>query len=323
MNKLKNLILNLLVIVTSSLIIFAACESFLRLKHRMIPNYDIEMWKYSKLLKKKSKNDKIGHTHIPNKSATLQKIKIEINNIGQRGNLLDLSSLETYDRKIMFLGSSMLLGWGVENDKIFPSIVQKRAIKNNQKWLVLNGGVGNYNTARYVENYLVNWSHIQIDDLIVAYFVNDSEILNTGKPSFLEKHTHIGVLIWKYVNSKKNIFKTSNTKNYYEKIYENDYEGLIVAKNELKRLWSHCLKNDIKCKIILIPHVVKIDPYELNFINDSITSFANQNKMETYDLLSDLQNLKNSQLTNNYQDQHLNAIGHNVLGHKIYEILNK
>ena len=42
------------------------------------------------LLEKHSDNNKIGHIHKKNKSATLQGVKIKINNIGQRGQEIDL-----------------------------------------------------------------------------------------------------------------------------------------------------------------------------------------------------------------------------------------
>ena len=317
-----NLIKNFLIILISSIVILVLCELFLRAKHYIIPNYDIEMWKYSKLLKSKSKNSAIGHIHVPNKKAILQKKEIRINNIGQRGKDLDINNLDIYDRKIMFIGSSMLLGWGVEEEKIFTSIIKKKAEIDNKKWLVMNGGIGNYNTIRYVENYLENWSEIEIDDLIVAYFINDTEILKQQNPNFFEKHTHIGVLIWKFINSQKNIFKNENVSDYYKNIYEDDFEGFNIAKNELKKLNSHCLNKNIKCRIILIPHVLKIKPYKFKFINEKIINFSKNNDIEYYDLLDDLQKYENTKLMNDYNDRHINAFSHNVIGEKLYEILN-
>ena len=259
---------------------------------------------------------------MPNKKAILQKKEIRINNIGQRGKDLDINKLDIYDRKIMFIGSSMLLGWGVEEEKIFTSIIKKKAEIDNRKWLIMNGGIGNYNTIRYVENYLENWSEIEIDDLIVAYFINDTEILKQQNPNFFEKHTHIGVLIWKFINSQINIFKNENASDYYKNIYEDDFEGFNIAKNELKKLNSHCLIKNIKCRIILIPHVLKIKPYQFKFINEKIINFSKNNDIEYYDLLDDLQKYENTKLMNDYNDRHINAFSHNVIGERLYEILN-
>ena len=77
----------------------------------------------------------------------------------------------------MLIGSSITFGWGVEEKNVLSSVLQRNASKDGKIWVVYNGGVGNYNTQRYVNNYIENWSDIKIDDLIVQYFVNDTEIL--------------------------------------------------------------------------------------------------------------------------------------------------
>ena len=45
-------------------------------------NYDIEMWRYSKELKIKTKD--IGHVHQKNKFAILQNVEINLNSDGMR-----------------------------------------------------------------------------------------------------------------------------------------------------------------------------------------------------------------------------------------------
>jgi len=322
MQKILNFSKNILLIIISSIFIIVVCELFLRLKHSIIPNYDIEMWKYSKKLKVKSENKKIGHIHIPNKEAILQKVKIRINNIGIRGDDIDLNNLGIYEKKIIFIGSSMLLGWGVDEQKIFTSVLKKKSLNDKKDWLILNGGIGNYNTQRYVENYFENFANIKIDNLVVAYFINDTEILLPNNSNFFERNTHLGVLVWKFINSKKDIFQNKNVVDYYKRIYDDDYEGFQVAKKELRKLNKYCVVKNIKCQIILIPHVLDIKPYKFNFINEKITSFSNSIGLEVYDFLADLQKYENKKLMNDYNDRHINAFSHKIIGEKLYEILN-
>mgnify|MGYP001327417221 CR=1 FL=1 len=40
---------------------------------------------------------------------------------------------------------------------------------------VLNSGVGNHNTTRYVENFFTNHAHLNPTDIVVHYFLNDAE----------------------------------------------------------------------------------------------------------------------------------------------------
>ena len=318
MSKLKNFF----TIIVSLIFIFFLCEGILRLKNFIIPNYDIEMWKYAKTLKKKSTNPKIGHIHINNKTAKLQKIKIRINNLGQRGKDINLNELKNFQRRILVIGSSVTLGWGVKEDKIFTNILQKISEQKNQNWLVINGGIGNYNTERYINNYMENWQDLNATDIVVQFFVNDTEILKDGKVNFFTKHTHTGVMVWKFINALKSDLSPENIDSYYKKLYEDDFEGLKIAVKELKKLNSHCEDKEINCIIILTPDIHKLNPYKLKFINKKMKSIAKEINFKIYDLLPAFENINGPELWNDYNDPHPNEFGHEILGKEIYKLLN-
>ena len=119
MNLIKNFLKSFLIIIISLSIGILLCEIILRIKHNFLINYDIEMWRYAKELKQKVANDKINHIHIPNKEAILQKVKIKINKYGQRDINFSKEDLLINDRRFLILGSSVAMGWGVENEKTF------------------------------------------------------------------------------------------------------------------------------------------------------------------------------------------------------------
>ena len=256
MKIIKTISKSILLILTSLLIGILFCELILRVKHNYVINYDIEMWKYAKKLKQKVPNEKINHIHINNKSALLQKTEIKINNLGQRDINYDNSILKNFDRSFLILGSSVALGWGVDKEKIFSSILNNKAIEDNKKWIFINGGVGNYNTERYINNYLENWKSLEFTDLIIHFFVNDTELIQSAKTNFFTENLHLGVVLWKLINSYVSAFNPENITEYYKKRYEDDYKGFIIAKNELNKLSLHCKKNKINCHIILNHHIL-------------------------------------------------------------------
>ena len=323
MNKLKNIFTNLVLVIISLIFIFALCEGILRLKNAIIPNYDIEMWKYAKVLKKKSENPKIGHVHVKNKSAKLQKTDIRINNLGQRGNNINLENLKNFDRKILIIGSSITLGWGVHEDKISTTVIDNLAKKNKKNWKVINGGVGNYNAQRYINNYIENWSNLKVTDIVIQFFVNDTEILKDGSVNFFTLHTHTGVMVWKFINSLKSDLKSENIESYYKKLYQDDFDGFNVTVKELKKLKSHCHERQINCILVLIPDIHKLNPYQLLFINNKMKSLANEIDFKIYDLLPDFEVIDSKKLWNKYNDPHPNELGHKIMGEKIYKILNQ
>ena len=108
--------------------------------------YDVEMHKYAKKLKQKSSIEGLSHEHIPNKEALLMGVKINLNDQGYRE---DVSSerKKNNEKRIVFVGSSITMGWGVEYDSVFTTKLEKYLKKNiDSNFNVLNTGVGNYNS---------------------------------------------------------------------------------------------------------------------------------------------------------------------------------
>ena len=299
-----------------------ACELILRVKHSIIPNYDIEMWKYAKDLKIKVEEKNISHVHIPNKQGTFQKTIIKTNQYGQRDINYNNEYLEKFEKRFLIIGSSIPLGWGVDKEKTFSHLLNDQSVKSDKNWIFINGGIGNYNSLRYVNNYLKNWKDLKFNHIIISYFVNDAEILNDKKANFFVEHTHIGVILWKLYNSFDSSLKKENLKNYYERIYDEDYDGFKIAKRELIQLQNHCNLKKIRCILVNMPDVHQLNPYKLKFINKKMKSFTKEKGIEYLDLLPIFENIDEKKIWNKYQDPHPNAYAHKIISKKIFEYLN-
>ena len=323
MFSIKKLLRSTLIVSISLLVGLLICETILRIKHKFIINYDIEMWKYAKELKIKVKNKKINHIHIKNKSAILQNTEIKINKYGQRDVDYDNSTLSNFDRSFLIIGSSVAMGWGVESDKVFSNRLNKKSLKNNKNWIFINGGVGNYNTERYVNNYFENWKELEFTDIIIHFFVNDTEIIRPAKVSFFTNHFHLGVIVWKLLNSYVSAFNPEKVEKYYLDRYEENYEGFIIAKKELLKLSEHCKKNSINCHIILMPDIHKLNPYKLNFINQKMQKTATELEFQFHDLLSIFEGKDEKKVWNKYGDPHPNDYANSLMSENIFLYLNK
>jgi len=323
MKFLKNFIINFFFIFLSIFSTLIVCELVLRIKHSIVPNYDIEMWKYAKKLKQKDFNSKIGHTHIKNKTAILQNVEIEINNHGQRDIYLNNTILRKYEKRFLILGSSITLGWGVSNENTFTNILNNISKSNDKNWIFVNGGVGNYNTERYINNYFKNWKQLEFTDLVVQFFVNDTEIILPNKTNIFTQHTHLGVVTWRLFNSYKASLKKENIIEYYKKKYDDNYLGFQVAKAELTNLKKYCDIKKINCIVVLMPDIHKLSPYNLSFINKKVLALTKELKISYLDLLPAFQNIEENILWNEYQDPHPNSYGHKIIAEEIYNYLNK
>lgn len=315
-----NLIKSTLAVALSSIIAIIFFEIFLQIKNSYIsPNYDIEMWRYSKELKKPSNNLLISHEHVPNSSSILQDVLIEIDDMGMR--VIEDAPKDDYDSSIIFIGSSITLGWGVESKYTFPALIQKQFNTDGKKWRVYNAGVGNYNTSRYVHAYLDKYKDIPHDYLVIGYFVNDTETLIKQEGNFFTRNFMFSVPIWKVFQSYT--MNDMTLVEYYEDLYNEKYKGFIDMKTSLKKVSRHCVDNDINCILVSIPDIHQsLQKYELSFINQKMLKISNELGFHYIDAIEGLRAYDNNSLWNNYGDPHPNKIGHKIIADLVYEKLN-
>lgn len=323
---MKKRLLQLFVLFFTSLLTIGVIEIFLIIKNKYIVNYDIEMWKYTKSLKIKSTDPDIAHIHKKNKTAVLQKVDIKINNLGMRGRDIDDKEIHKFEHKILVLGSSIALGWGVEEEKTFSYLVEKKLNEQNRTSIVLNAGIGNYNTKRYVSNYFKNLSYLKPDEILVLFFVNDTEILKNNYGNYFTKNFNFAVLLWKYFATLNERINVNSIENYYLEKYKDEYEGFIDAKKNLIKLHNHCIDQNIKCTLILMPDINNFDDgnpnyYKLDFINDKMISFSKDIGLNYLDLLPFFEGMNNKNLLNKYNDPHPNEIGHQIIAEAIIKYL--
>lgn len=317
---IKNKIYNVLLFSLSVLIAVIFLEFFLIIKSKLIINYDTEMWKYSKNLKIKSDNKKINHVHRKNTTSVLQNVEINLNSYGLRGNEKDLQDWKKSTNKILIIGSSITLGWGVDEKKIITTILNDLAIKNNLDWKFLNAGVGNYNIERYVNNYLENLKQLKPDKIIIQYFLNDAEILPNTEGNIFTRNFHLGVLLWKYKNLLSDDIKFKDIFNYYDEIYTNK-RNLDMVENNMKILKEHCRINNKECIIVYTPDIQFINDKRFNIFSKKIESIAQKKNLNFIDLTDVFLVNKKKNLLNDYNDNHPNELGHKIMANKIFNSL--
>ena len=320
--NLKNYIVNTSILVFSIITILVIIESFLRIKNHFIIDYDIEMWKYSKYLKIPDKNKKINHIHKKNTSAKLQNVEISTNSLGMRGDDKDIENWKSSDLRILLLGSSITLGWGVENQKVLNKIIEKNAKENNLRWSTLNAAVGNYNTERYINYFFEYNQSLEPDIIIIQYFINDAEILKPNRGNIITRNFHLGVMLWRYFSLFKDELNRKNISQYYEEIYKVEKNSKIVNKN-LNKMQNYCLKKQIRCILVYTPDIDLLKSgYDFNFIRNYMQKLTKEIGMEFFDVTNAIKNKINLKMTNvEYKDRHPNSTGHEIMGKEIYKLL--
>jgi lysophospholipase L1-like esterase len=306
-----------LFLVQASILFFALIliEGMLRIVNSDMTNYDIEMWRYAKELKQA--DSLFGHKHIKNKSSILQGVEIKLNSRGMRSD-----EFKNDEKKILFLGSSISLGWGVELNDSYPQIIQTKLLLDSINYKVLNGSVGNYNTFRYVNNFLDNNDDINPNIIVINYFINDVETLPIGSSNwFLQNSQLIASLTMAY----KKLFAKSglDLKSYYKNLYLEDNPSFIEMNNSLVKLSKYSKKTNTPILLVVIPDIHFLENYPFELIHKKMKNISLDLEFEYHDLLPSLKGISFEKLQIIPGDSHPNAYGHKKMAETLYPILKE
>lgn len=319
-SKPKSIAAGIILTLISLIFALLLTEVLIRIKNSSMRNYDIEMWKYAKELKFKSNNPLLGHEHIPSSSATLQSVTIRINEKGLRGeSVLPMADAK---RRILFLGGSITLGWGVPEEKTLTAQLAEIFDSDGKRVQVLNAGIGNYNAPRYVERFLTKLTDLNPTDIVVQYFLRDAEQLEAGGANFLLHNSQLAVTLWA---AGTRLFKPTGEdalEKHYKSVYDNNSKGFKEMESALSRLSMYAQKHRIRIYLAMTPDVHNLKTYKFFYIHAIMRDLAIKYNYTFIDLFPAFKGLAPEDVWAMSGDPHPNALGHRKMAEAIYPVLS-
>jgi lysophospholipase L1-like esterase len=312
-----------LVLVTLALLLSAfGLEAIVRLKNASMTNYDIEMWRYAQELKVLSSNPHLGHEHLPNKEAVLQSVVIRTNNWGLRGgDVADDAGVGT--RRILLLGSSIALGWGVNEDATLAGQLQHKFDAAGRHAEVLNGGIGNYNAERAIERFLIKLAPLRPSDIVYLAFVRDGEPLESGGGNWLLRHSELAVTLW--IAGTRIFGRTgeANLVRHYQDVYAPGSANLAAMKEAFAKLADYAKVNHVRVTMAMVPDIHNLTDYRLGFVHAIFKGVAQDDGFAFIDLLPAFAGLRPEEIYAIPGDPHPNARGHALMAEAIFPVLSE
>lgn len=295
-------------------------EGLLRLKNTSGKNYVIEMWRYAKELKRPSPNPDLGHVHVAGASARLQGVDFSINSLGMRGPEPDLNN--DTQKRVLLLGSSITLGWGVRESETLRARLQKSLGDGFQ---VLNGGIGNYNTRRAVTLFKEQWrTVVRPDIVIIHFFLNDAEYLPPSRDNFLMRNSQLAVTLYYLVQG---VLKGSSDMSalvaHYKDVYRpraRGYREMVEALDELKKMSE---QDGFKVVFSMIPDIHQLAAYPFTFAHRRMRQLVGRYGWDFIDFLDDLKTFKGPELWTIPGDPHPNARVHRIMAERLLPVLGR
>lgn len=322
-NSLKKYLCNLMLVLTAFLFCILAGEAILRVKQRYVNNYDFAMWNYASELKQPLWNSSLPFHHYPSRSGRYYGVEIRTNSLGFRDTERSIQKpLNT--RRIIMLGDSFTLGWGVPFDKTFSYQLEAMLNKTGEMFQVINMGVGNYNTVMEVELFKLKGLKLNPDVVVLMYYINDAEQtpeINALSYSFL-KYSYLLASVREQVMRYRIMRKSSGSlERYYRNLYADGAIGITATTKALTELLAICKEKNIKLLIVNIPDLRQLKEYPFVFATDYIRNFSEDNHVPFLDLLSFLEKEAGESLWVSMEDPHLNVKGNALAAEAILEKL--
>ena len=316
---MKNFLFSAIVFVCALFVAIGCAEVLLRIKNSSMKNYDVEMWRYSRELKHASPDPILGHEHNRNDSAILQSVNIRTDDFGLRGTAV--GAKQDTARRILFLGASITLGWGVKEEDTMTARLAKMFESEGQKVEVLNAGIGNYNVERYVELFLTRLAGLKPTDIVVHYFLRDAEKLQAGEGNFILRNSELALTIWIAATRLLNKTGEQSIVDHYKQVYAPDAPGWLAAQSSLRKLSAYAKAHNIRIFLAMTPDVHDLKDYKFNWIHETMKRVAADDGYAFVDLLPAFGALPPEQVWAMPGDPHPNALGHELMAKAVYPVL--
>ena len=285
-------------VVIVSTITFLICEAWLQTYDPFGLDYFGEVFEYIDELEY---NENYSYRH---------KASDGINSLGMRWHEVG----EKTGKRLLILGDSVVYGWGVKSDRIFPAQLERYYFESPIKYVsktdIVVAGVGSWNTIDESRWLRENYESLQIDELLLVITGND----------MLSKKSIENIKDDRLRSVKK--FLVGNSKVcalaywLYKKVdarYPTPNE-VISAKSAILDIYWLCTDVDIKILLYGTKASIKQDFTLSTFSN--YFERLNSSNLKIYELPENLL-IQENQISK--IDRHLNAKGHWMLAKYIYE----
>lgn len=275
-------------------------------------NLNLEMMKYAKNYKIISKDEKIGIEHKKNISGNLMGVKVNLNSNGLRNEF----EIKEDSRKFLMIGDSMTFGWGAQ--KPFSKILNELL---GNRYQILNAGIGNTNTKMQINNFFKNYSNLELETIIINFFINDLEEVKIEPYNFIQKHFYIYTFLNTSINE---ILIRLGFKADWKIFYQNTFKNkkmLNETFDEILKLKEFCKKNDINFIIHNIPELKDLKNYKFNKETEIIKGFAEKQGIKFVNSFQILKNYEEKLLWVTRKDLHANDFAHELIGKYLYKNL--
>lgn len=309
-SRLREWLLNGLTLLVSVLLVYGAAELYVSLAVDDGMQFDLEMWRYARDVKRRSASPAIGHEHTPHARAHLMGVDVAISAQGLRDREYPLAPPPGRTR-ILMLGDSLAFGWGVPVERTYSKRLEELLRAAGHDVEVINSGVGNYNTEQEVAWFLERGAKFQPHYVVLNYFINDAEPTPQDRSNILTRNLRALVYFASRADMAMRMFNAGERKDwrsYYASLY--DEEGIRRVSAAVGRLATYCRDNRIRCMVANYPELRDPKNYAFTEVEEAVRRIAAGHQLPFVELRPAVRELPPETLWVTPPDPHPSVVAH-------------
>ncbi len=292
--------------------------------------YSVEMVRYVTTFQTRSDSPALTHVHRPNVSARFMGVQVTLDSMGHRSKEIQVPKPEN-EKRIMAVGSSVTMGWGVRQDQVFTALVESRLNQERTNdgivYRTINGGVANFNTVHQVALFREQVDYVQPDLLVVNYFFTDADPVPEQKDNPILRHSLLFGLLYQKWLALQWSRAGKSPHDHYRELYTDGNPAWEGSKAGIRQLRDQCALRKIRLVVLITPsphNLAKDGPYPAIYEKIASTFRAmGVDVINTYPAFYEEYGQKPDQLWVAVGDPHPNANGHRIMADELYRYLTR
>ena len=303
-------------VLVALLVLAVLAEIGTRFLNRSGEIYDVEMYRYSRLLKEDAPPGAgaMHHWHRKNAEAFLQGVSIRTNELRMRDKPRSEKPLPG-TRRILVMGDSITLGWGVPQDRTYSAVLDARLAERGEgRYEVMNAGVGNYTLSRMIGYYDFALRRLEPETVVLAFYLtNASREQESSLARVLDTPLHFPVFLWsRALRVYSRFSKAASFRDYYLTLYQDGGSEYEAFKTQLRDFINRLRAEKRNVLLVNVPDVryASAKPYPFQTVSDRVLSIGRDAGASTVDLIESVSDLSPRLAVNSIEDRHPAAVAH-------------
>lgn len=323
-SRLARFARTLVTVAIVSVVTLGGMEILVRIFDPLGIGYFLETTKYFQNM---TPNDAFGYIHTPHYRAELQGAEVKINSHGLRGPGFEAAK-PPGKKRLLILGDSVVFGWGVAQQDIFPVRLQNMLDEADADIEVIAAGVGSWNTRSEYEFLMARGIHYGPDVVLLVVVDNDVEAKpggGAGKETERVSANWVRGLIGTVWRSSASRFYLAGYVQYFRKIRSKKVEYSTIdegspewsdAKSALNGIVDACRDGDIGLIVYLYSSGKALEDNRMLLLYEKVLESRDVPMFLLPDVLFADPDYRNSVV-----DSHANSRGQELISQEMYRVI--